>query len=75
MRRKLYDSRLKRKLTILQTAEAVGLSKGGYKNIESGARNPSINIAFKLETFFNIPISELLAESEEENYFLNGTNL
>jgi len=54
-------------LTLKQAAEAIGLkTKSSYRNIETGFRNPSWEVAHRLEILFGIPASELLAESEEE---------
>jgi putative transcriptional regulator len=61
MRNKLRTRRLERGLTLDNVAQAVGLTKSAYGNIESGRRKPSLDIAFNLERFFGLPASELLA--------------
>jgi putative transcriptional regulator len=48
-------------------ASAIGLSKKGYNHIETGRRNPSWAVAQRLEKFFGIPASELLAKSTKES--------
>lgn len=42
------------------------ISPEHLSSIESGRRNPSWSVAQRLERFFSIPASELLAESNEE---------
>ena len=63
---RLKIERGKLKVTATYVASMVGLSKSGYINIEAGRRKPSIDVAFRLERFFDIPASELLAETEAE---------
>jgi putative transcriptional regulator len=63
---KLYAERTKHNLTQKQVATAIGLTKQGYSHIERGYRNPSWKLQKRLEQFFGIPASELLAEGEEE---------
>ena len=66
MRYKLRTLRLKRQLTLNEVAKAVGLTKAGYGNIETGRRWPSGRVIIRLEQFFGIPASELLAESDDQ---------
>lgn len=66
MRNRLRNERKKRNLTLKQVAEIIGLTRGFYTNIELSRRNPSWKTAQRLERFFNIPASELLAETEAE---------
>lgn len=66
---KLRTLRLQRKLTLKQAAEAAGLkSKSSYRNIETGFRDPSWEVAQRLESYFCTPASELLADRKEETF-------
>ena len=64
MRNNLRSLRIQRDLTLNDVAQKVGLTKSGYGNIETGRRWPSGKVIIRLEKFFGIPASELLAESE-----------
>ncbi|MGS0763126.1 helix-turn-helix transcriptional regulator [Syntrophomonas curvata] len=66
MTTRLKNERQKLNVTAAYVASMVGLSKSGYINIEAGRRRPLIVVAFKLERFFKVPASELLAETKEE---------
>lgn len=68
MRKKLRALRLQRELTLENVAQIIGLTKSAYGNIESGRRWPSSKIIIRMELFFGIPASDLLAESEEEAF-------
>lgn len=61
MRKKLKEARLKKGLTHKEMAEAVGILRTSYTNIERGKKNPSIKVVLK--------IGEVLGE--KENIFLN----
>lgn len=63
----LFNERKKRNMTQEQVAMAIGLTKQGYNHIENGRCNPSWKTQKRLEKFFGIPASELLAESEAED--------
>jgi putative transcriptional regulator len=65
VRYRLYIERTKRELTQEQVAIIAKVTRAGYSHIESGHRNPSWSVVQRLENFFGIPASELLAESEE----------
>lgn len=64
---KLFLERTKRQLTQNQVAINLGITRSGYSLIENGHRNPSWAVAQRLEQFFGIPISNLLAEWEGED--------
>ena len=64
MRNKLRLLRLQKGYKQDDVAKVVGISRRMYGFIESGCRNPSWSVVKRLENFFGIPASELLAESE-----------
>lgn len=66
MRYRLKEARLKRQLTQQEVATYIGISQRNYCDIERNKSNPSWEVAQRLERFFNIPASELLAEGDEE---------
>lgn len=62
--------KLKRKnygLSAEQVAEAIGIKKRMYYYVESGEKLPSRRVEKRLEQFFGIPASDLLAESTESS--------
>jgi putative transcriptional regulator len=64
-RQNLFKHRKKLGLTQEQAGQAIGLTKKGYNLIENGHRFPSFKVIIRLEKFFGVPASELLAELEE----------
>ena len=64
-REHLIRERKERDLTSEQLAKAIGISKAMVSHIENGRHWPSGKVIIRLEKFFGIPASELLAESEE----------
>lgn len=44
----LKDKRLKKRLTMRQVCEEVGISEGFYSMLESGERRPSVETAKKI---------------------------
>lgn len=64
-RQNLYKHRKKLGLTQEQAGQAIGLTKKGYNLIENGHRFPSGKVIIRLEKFFGVTASELLAELEE----------
>lgn len=67
MRNRLRSERKKRNLTAKQVADIIGIHRTYYTNIELSRRTPAWKIIERLEQFFGIPASELLAETEAEN--------
>lgn len=67
MRHRLKNARTEQQLTQQEVADYIGISQRNYCDIERNKSNPSWEVALRLEQFFNIPASELLAEEEEEN--------
>ncbi|WP_072870859.1 helix-turn-helix transcriptional regulator [Desulfofundulus thermosubterraneus] len=66
MRKALLNSRKKLGLTQEQVSLVIGISKKTYSHIETGRRNPSWEVAQRLEKFFGIPASELLEITDED---------
>lgn len=64
--RKIKDIRRSKGFTQEQLSKILKISPEHLSSIELGRRNPSWSVAQRLEKFFSIPASELLAESEEE---------
>jgi len=65
-RQNLIKTRIKKGLKQVEVAKYVKLAKSTYCEIEHGRHNPSWEVAQRLEQFFGIPASELLAESEQQ---------
>lgn len=66
-RYKLIQARKTANISTRQLGHIVGVSGAMISQVENCRCNCSIDVAFKLERFFGIPASELLAEEEEEN--------
>lgn len=64
MRNRLYRECTKRGLTQEQVAIVAKVTRTGYNHIESGNRDPSWTVAQRLEHYFGISASILLADSE-----------
>ena len=63
---KLRVLRKRHGMTIRELAEALGYTSHGYiGNLESGRRKPTLELAFKIATLFNISV-ERLANDELE---------
>lgn len=59
MKRKwLIDNRKLMDLTQDEVALKVGISRSYYNQIETGERNPSGNVAFRIATFYNFDMSK-----------------
>ena len=65
-RENLIKARIKKNITGKQLAQEIGITKAMICMIENCHCNPSWKVAQRLERFFGIPASELLAEGEEE---------
>ena len=59
-RNKLINRRKEEKLKQREVAEAVGIDRGYYSNIETGKRNGSVDIWLRIGKFLKIPPDELL---------------
>ena len=66
MRRYLINVRKQLGYTQEQVAKGIGISQRAYSMIELNQINPSWAVAQRLERFFGIPASELLAVEEPE---------
>lgn len=64
MRTSLKNKRKERGFSVEQVAEALGIKRRMYYYIESGQKLPSRKVEKRLEQFFGIPASELLAVEE-----------
>lgn len=65
-RYKLIQARKNLKISTRQLGHIIGVSGAMISQVENCRCNCSIDVAFKLERFFSIPASELLAETEAE---------
>lgn len=71
---KLKKIRMSIGITQAQLAKEIKVTPEHVCLIETGNRNPSWEVAQRLERFFNIPASELLAESEDSEDSTSATN-
>ncbi len=47
------------KMTQLQVATTLGISRTFYNQIENGSRNPNLEIALRISRLFNIPVEKI----------------
>ena len=57
----LQSFRATRKLTQLELALAIGVSRQTINSIETGRFEPSLSLALKLSQYFNVPVEGLFA--------------
>lgn len=62
----LFIKRKTMHLSQKKIADKLGITQRAYSMIELNQINPSWEVAQRLENFFGIPASELLAEGEQE---------
>lgn len=63
----LKKCRLAKNLSQVTVAKELKITVRMYQYLEAGNRKPGWDVQQRLERFFGIPASELLAEEEEEN--------
>lgn len=61
--RRVNEARNKRKLTIPQLAEKIGVESGSLANIESGNAAPSSDLLFSIADALEVPADYLVADS------------
>lgn len=52
----LKELRDEKKLKTREIAELLGISFQHYNDVETGRRNPSVELSMKLAEFFNVPL-------------------
>lgn len=62
---KIRDIRKRKKITIAQMSEQIGLSKGFISNIENDNTSPSLNTLQTIANYLDVPLPYLLLEKEE----------
>lgn len=62
---KIRDIRKRKKITIAQMSEQIGLSKGFISNIENDNTSPSLNTLQAIATFLDVPLPYLLLEKKQ----------
>ena len=62
--RKLRENR---HLQVADVANAIGISRQGYNNYETGSRNPSLDTIVKLAKFYNVSTDYILGVSDLED--------
>lgn len=63
---KIYELRTEKKVTQESLADQVGVSRQTIIAIEKGNYTPSINLALKLATFFNLPVEKIFKINYEK---------
>ncbi|PIC78352.1 DNA-binding protein [Sporosarcina sp. P19] len=62
---KIRDIRKRKKITIAQMSEQIGLSKGFISNIENDNTSPSLNTLQEIASFLDVPLPYLLLEKKK----------
>ena len=65
MKNKLEELRKNKGLSQEQLAENVLVSRQTIISLEKGRYNPSLDLAFRLSKFFNVPIEDIFIYKEE----------
>lgn len=58
----LKELRNEKELKTREIAEIIGISFQHYNDVETGRRNPSIELSMKLAEFFNVPLEKFFDE-------------
>lgn len=66
MRHNLVQARKALNKTQEEVADAIGISRCFYTQIESGVRNPSWAVAQRIEQYFEQPVGKLLASKSDD---------
>lgn len=67
MNNQLKKYRLENKLTQQVLADRIGINKTIYSNFETGARNPSLRVALKIQKITGIPVETLFGEESDDS--------
>lgn len=67
MNNQLKKYRLENKLTQQVLADKIGINKTTYSNFETGARNPSLRVALKIQKITGIPVETLFGEESDDS--------
>ncbi|CFX15565.1 Cro/C1-type helix-turn-helix domain [Syntrophomonas zehnderi OL-4] len=68
MRINLIKLRNEKGYTQQEVADRLDISRRMYGSVETGRRNPSWEVIQRLEQFFGVPASELLAETDGSHH-------
>ena len=68
MKNNIVALRKQRRITQSDLAYALNTTRQTVSSLETGRYNPSIEIAFKLSRFFEVPIEEIFIYEEEMDY-------
>ena len=68
MKNHIVALRKQRRITQSDLAYALNTTRQTVSSLETGRYNPSIEIAFKLSRFFEVPIEEIFIYEEEMDY-------
>jgi transcriptional regulator with XRE-family HTH domain len=71
---KINKLRIKKKLSMRELGEKVGVSHAHISKLESGINSPSVDLLEKLAEFFDIDISYFFAK-EEDGFTINESNI
>ncbi len=65
MKNRLEEIRKKNKITQEELADILKVSRQTIGSIENGRYNPSIMLAFKISSYFNMKIEDIFIYEEE----------
>ena len=61
---RLKECRTKKKVTHREAAEFLGVTLGTYQRYESGIREPSLAVLYKIADYYAVSVDWLLGRSE-----------
>lgn len=70
----LKQIRVKRGLTLLSVAEAIGVTSGLLSQIENGKTSPSINTLTEILSYYRVPLSEFFKQLEKQDVVVVSTD-
>jgi len=73
MRLRLIRLRKDRKMSQQQVAEILGITRSFYGMIETGDRNPTLNLAKRIAELFQVDIEEIFFDDKSHTALHNQT--
>jgi transcriptional regulator with XRE-family HTH domain len=71
----LSELRKKRKWSLQETADQLGMAKSTYAGYESGYREPSLQSLSQIADLFDTTVDYLIGRTEEDQNFVDITKL
>jgi len=69
----IYERENTLKVSQLEVAEMLGISRTFYNQIENGTRNPGLALAMEISKLFGVPVEKLFGKDASRIYPATGT--